>query len=136
MAVTRQVRYSPQGDWVEPRPRSDRWITMQEAAQLLNETRPPGVRLFTVGQTRRRLKFLDSEARQRGASGLLKRFGRASMMVSAEALLRELRTDPNLHETRTSALESQVADLEQKVVALRNSLRSVKQAVRKLSTDR
>jgi len=107
------VKYAAQGDWVKPRPRSDRWITMQEATGLLNETRPPGTRMFTVGQTRRRLKFLD-----------------------AEALLRELRTDPNLHEARTSDLESQVADHEQKLRALRNSLRSIKQAVRKLSAER
>ena len=128
--------YAAQGDWVKPRPRSDRWITMQEATGLLNETRPPGTRMFTVGQTRRRLKFLDAEARKRGASGVLKRFGRCSLMVSAEALLRELRTDPNLHEARTSDLESQVADHEQKLRALRNSIRSIKQAVRKLSAER
>lgn len=129
----------------------DKWLTFQEATGLLNALRrrewqllaneagEDAVKPFrwtSVATVRRRLKFMDRESRRRGASGLLKRFGPRTMMVSAEALLRELRTDPNLQESRTSALESQIADHEQKLRALRNSLRSMNRALRELSSGR
>lgn len=85
---------------------------------------------MSISQTRRRLGFIDRQARDRGASGILKRFGPHCTMVSAEALLRELRTDPNLHEARTSELESRVEDLTQKLQALRNVVRSMKHAAK------
>ena len=108
----------------------DSWLTVREATDIINLSRPEGCRPISTSQVRRRLYHIDSEGRARGG-GILKWVSSRRVLVSAEALLRELRTDPNAHETALSEFDSRQCATEIRLQALRNVVRSLKRELRR-----
>jgi uncharacterized protein YceH (UPF0502 family) len=102
--------------------RVDVWMTISEAAAAINDSRPEGTKLLSCRQVRRRLYHLDREVRERG-DRILQWFG-GRVLVSADALLRALRTDPDLHRANMLELGSKLGDLDRKLHALRKKLKA------------
>jgi len=94
----------------------DRWIPLAEAARIAD---------VPLRRFRRRMHALNR--RTRGA--LMKNFAKGEgagsrWHVSAEALLHQLRSDPEIIDEKIAELERKVADHETKLTALRDSYRA------------
>jgi hypothetical protein len=98
----------------------DRWLSVSQAAELA------GVKRRTM---LRRLWYLQSESGQR----IMRRVGARKLEVSAEALQRALRTDPELRDAELAGIASRVDDHERKLLALRNAHKSLKKQVKTLA---
>ena len=95
----------------------DRWLSVRQAAELA------GTPLRTM---RRRLYYLDS----RNGGRLLKWVSERRVLVSAEALLRELRTDPDFRDAELTGFHAKLEDQGKKLLALRDAHRSLKRRVK------
>lgn len=99
--------------------RLDRWLSVSEAAQLAGVPRRTMLR---------RLWFLHSQV----SDGVLRRIGKRKLQVSAQALERALRTDPELMDAELSGIVARIDDQDRKLLALRNAHRSLKARVKTL----
>lgn len=101
----------------------DRWLTIAEAHDAIQTASGMGVSRRTL---RRRLWALHHQA----PGGILKRLGPRKLLVSADALQRALRTDPDLRDAELEGLAARIEEHETKLLALRNALRSLKARVK------
>lgn len=99
--------------------RPDLWITVKKAA-VLAET--------PVRTMRRRLGYLDNKS----GGKLLKWVSPRRVLVNCDALLRELRTDPEFREQELSKFHVKLDDHDKKLLALRDSLRALKKRVARI----
>ncbi len=107
----------------------DRWLTIRQAAAVAIDAEGKPTPLRTM---RRRLYHLDA----RSGGRLLKWVSPRRVLVSAEALLRELRTDPDFADAELSSFHGRLEDHEKKLLALRQAHRSLKVRVKTLESER
>jgi len=109
-------------------------LTIRQATELVNSV--PGAKPISERQMRRRLYHLHAEARAHGGVRILKRASRRRVLVSAEALLHELRTDTSRHEALLSDIESETERLDRQMTSFRHSLRSIKRRLKAIRFGR
>lgn len=97
-------------------PRVGRWLTITEAAELTD---------VPERTMRRRLHFLNEQS----GGTLLRQVGKKRLMVSAEALQRELGSPPESSD-EVAALRFLVELQDRKLTALRDELRALRRQVR------